>query len=70
MSIILCLIKTLLGKTHWDKNLVKEKEYTIFIEPASLKTLPGKPSGTKPRLRKKECSITISPPDDNITLLL
>jgi hypothetical protein len=25
-----CLIKTLLGKTLWDKNLVKEKEYIIL----------------------------------------
>jgi len=26
---IMCLAKTLLGKTLWDKNLVKEKEYII-----------------------------------------
>jgi len=27
----ICLIKTLLGKTLWDKNLVKEKEYNILL---------------------------------------
>src|ERR1044072_5950365 len=26
----MCLVKTLLGKTLWDKNLVKEKEYNIL----------------------------------------
>ena len=26
----MCLVKTLLGKTIWDKNLVKEKEYIIL----------------------------------------
>ena len=52
----MCLIKTLLRKTHWDKNSVKEKEYTIIISVASLKTLPGKPSGTKPWLREKSAT--------------
>ena len=48
MIIILCLIKTSLGKTQWDKNLVKEKEYTISFKVASLKPFLGKPSGIKP----------------------
>ena len=26
----MCLVKTLLGKTLWDQNLVKEKEYIIL----------------------------------------
>ena len=47
-NILLCLNKTLLGKTYWDKNPVKEKEYTIIINAASLKTLLGKPSRIKP----------------------
>ena len=56
-------LKTLLRKTHWDKNSVKEKEYTIIISVASLKTLPGKSSGTKPWLREKECNMILSPPE-------
>ena len=47
----MCLVKTLLDKIQWEKNLVKEKEYTyitIRIIDVSLKTLQGKPSGTKP----------------------
>ena len=67
MFMILCLIKTLLRKTHWDKNSVKEKEYTIIINVASLKTLPGKPSGTKPWLRKKEYSMILSLIENKIT---
>ena len=66
---ILCLIKTLLGKTQWDKNLVKEKEYTTYIKATSLKTLPGKPCGTKPWLRKNEYSIMFTPPRNNINLI-
>ena len=66
-EILLCLIKTLLGKTQWDKNPVKEKEYTIVIIVASLKTLPGKPSGTKPWLREKEYNMILSPPENMIT---
>ena len=27
----MCLVKTLLGKTLWEKILVKEKEYTYFL---------------------------------------
>ena len=57
----MCLIKTLLRKTHWDINSVKEKEYTIIINVASLKTLPGKPSGTKPWLREKEYNMILNP---------
>ena len=57
----MCLIKTLLRKTHWDKNSVKEKEYTIIINVASLKTLPRKPNGTKPWLREKEYNMILSP---------
>ena len=28
-----CLIKALLGKTQWDKSLVKEKEYSACSPP-------------------------------------
>ena len=70
MSIILCLIKTLLGKTHWDKNPVKEKEYTISIKTVSLKTLLGKPSGIKPYTREKECSAYYSPSSQHELVLL
>ena len=47
----MCLVKTLLDKIQWKKNLVNEKEYTyliIRIMDASLKTLQGKLNGTKP----------------------
>ena len=52
----MCLVKPLLEKIQWKKNLVKEKEYTsltIRIYVASLKTLQGKSSGTKPRKGKR-----------------
>ena len=32
MIIKICLIKTLLGKTPWEKTLVKEKEYNILLD--------------------------------------
>ena len=32
MIIRICLVKTLLGKTLWEKTLVKEKEYNIFLD--------------------------------------
>ena len=32
MIIRICLIKTLLGKTLWEKTLVKEKEYNILLD--------------------------------------
>ena len=47
----MCLVKTLLDKTQWEKNLVKEKEYTyliIRIMDVSLKILEGEPNETKP----------------------
>ena len=52
----MCLVKTLLDKIQWEKNLVKEKEYTyliIRIMDASLKTLQGKSSRLKPCEEKK-----------------
>ena len=60
----MCLVKTLLGKTLWEKILVKEKSthifwYALFV--ASLKTLPGKPSRKKPRSREKECNAYYTP---------
>ena len=64
----MCLVKTLLDKTQWEKNLVKEKEYThltIRITDASLKTLQGKPSGTKP-CEEKRVHRVLTPPNDNI----
>ena len=64
----MCLVKTLLDKTQWEKNLVKEKEYTyliIRIMDASLKTLQGKPSGTKP-CEEKRVHHVLTPPNDNI----
>ena len=64
----MCLVKTLLGKTLWEKILVKEKEYTyliIRIMDASLKTLQGKPSGTKP-YEEKRVHRVLTPPNDNI----
>ena len=60
----MCLVKTLLDKTQWEKNLVKEKEYTyliIRIMDASLKTLQGKPSGTKPG-KGKRVQRVLTPP--------
>ena len=47
----MCLVKALLDKIQWEKNLVKEKEYTyliIRIMDASFKILQGKPNETKP----------------------
>ena len=32
MIIRICLIKTLLGKSLWEKTLVKEKEYNILLD--------------------------------------
>ena len=32
MIIRICLVKTLLGKTLWEKTLVKEKEYNILLD--------------------------------------
>ena len=64
----MCLVKTLLDKTKWEKDLVKEKEYTyliIRIMDASLKTLQGKPSGTKPSEDKRVHRVLTSP-NDNI----
>ena len=64
----MCLVKILLDKTHWKKNLVKEKEYTyliIRIMDASLKTLQGKPSGTKP-CEEKRVHRVLTPPNNNI----
>ena len=64
----MCLVKTLLDKTQWEKNLVKEKEYTyliIRIMDASLKTLQGKPSGTKPCEGKRGHRV-LTPPYENI----
>ena len=64
----MCLVKTLLDKTQWEKNLVKEKEYTyliIRIMDASLKTLQGKSSGTKSREGKRVQRV-FTPPNENI----
>ena len=64
----MCLVKALLDKIQWEKNLVKEKEYTyliIRIMNASLKTLQGKPSGTKP-CEKQRVHRVLTPPNDNI----
>ena len=64
----MCLVKTLLYKTQWEKNLVKEKEYTyliIRIMDASLKNLQGKPNGTK-SCEEKRVHHVLTPPNDNI----
>ena len=46
IALTMCLVKTLLAKTLWEKSIVKEKEYIIVITlkyaywtTASLKTL-------------------------------
>ena len=67
----MCLVKILLDKTHWKKNLVKEKEYTyliIRIMDASLKTLQGKPNGTKP-CEEKRVHHVLTPPHENVKRL-
>ena len=64
----MCLIKILLDKIRWEKNLVKEKEYTyliIRIMNASLKILQGTPNGTKP-CEGKRVHRVLTPPNDNI----
>ena len=40
----ICLIKTLLGKTLWDKNPVKEKKYNIILN-TQLQPYPENPVG-------------------------
>ena len=64
----MCLVKTLLDKTQWEKNLVKEKEYIyliIRIMNASLKTSQGKHNGTKP-YEEKRVHRVLTPPYENI----
>ena len=64
----MCLVKTLLDKTQWEKNLVKKKEYTypiIRIMDNSLKILQGKPNGTKP-CEGKRVHRALTPPYENI----
>ena len=64
----MCLVKTLLDKIQWKKNLVNEKEYTyliIRIMDASLKTLQGKLNGTKP-CEEKRVHRVLTYPNDNI----
>ena len=61
------LVKTLLGKTMWDKNLVKEKEYNIqnlSLNIASLKTLQRKTQWEKNLVKEKrvQCNLV----DDNL----
>ena len=63
----MCLVKTLLNKIQWKKNLEKEKEYIyliIRIMDASLKTLQRKPSG-KPYEEKRVHRVLTSP-NENI----
>ena len=63
----MCLVKTLLEKTQWEKILVKEKEYTYLlirticylIKKPCQEKLSGK---KKPRSREKECNAYYTPP--------
>ena len=61
MIIRICLIKTLLGKTPWEKTLVKEKEYNILLDYYNclVKNLASKTQWDKTGTKEKKCSISI-----------